>query len=152
VNAPHSKVAAYERTAVHGGVAAADPHGLILLLMDGAMERMATARGCIERRQIVQKAKLLHSSVRIIGELRGVLNMADGGTIAQNLSELYDYMTRRLIRANAENSVTYITEVMSLLAEIRSAWIAIGPQVRQASQAAPAGPDAAPSAPQAPAA
>jgi flagellar secretion chaperone FliS len=127
------QVAAYQSTAVQGGVAAADPHALVLLLMDGAMERMATARGCIERREIVRKAKLLHGCVRIIGELRGVLDMADGGTIAQNLSDLYDYMARRLILANAENKIDYITEVMSLLGEIRGAWIAIGPQVRPAA-------------------
>ncbi len=126
----NANVTAYRRTAVQGGVAAADPHGLILMLMDGAMERMATARGCIEQRQIAQKAKLLHSAVRIVGELRGVLNLGPGGTIAQNLSELYDYMARRLILANAQNNVDYITEVMSLLGEIRGAWVAIGPQVR----------------------
>jgi flagellar secretion chaperone FliS len=131
VNARNSKLAAYESVSVQGGVAAADPHGLILLLMDGALERMATARGCIERREIVRKAKLLHSAVRIIAELRGVLNLAQGGAIAQNLSDLYDYMARRLIVANAQNDIGCIAEVMSLLGEIRGAWVAIGPQVHQ---------------------
>ena len=135
----NANVVAYQRTAVQGGVAAADPHGLILLLMDGAMERMAAARGCIERREIVRKAKLLHSCVRIIGELRGVLNLAQGGAIAQNLSDLYDYMARRLILANAQNDIGCIVEVMSLLGEIRGAWAAIGPQVRSASATASAG-------------
>jgi flagellar secretion chaperone FliS len=132
----NANVAAYQRTAVQGGVAASDPHGLILLLMDGAMERMAAARGCIERHENARKAKLLHSCVRIIGELRGVLNVAQGGAVAQNLSELYDYMARRLVLANAESNVGIINEVMSLLAEIRGAWMAIGPQVRQDNAAA----------------
>ena len=52
---------------VHGGVAAADPHGLVLMLMDAAVERMTVARGCIERKDVVRKAKLLHSCVQIIG-------------------------------------------------------------------------------------
>jgi flagellin-specific chaperone FliS len=39
-------------------------------------------------------------------------------------------MSRQLLRANAENNVGCLTEVMSLLGEIRSAWIAIGPEVR----------------------
>ncbi|HTX23243.1 MAG TPA: flagellar export chaperone FliS [Steroidobacteraceae bacterium] len=134
----NANVAAYQRTATQGAVATADPHGLVLMLMNGAMERMAAARGCIERREIVRKAKLLHTCVRIIGELRGTLNMADGGTIAQNLSELYDYMARRLIIASAENNAGCVTEVMSLLGEIRGAWIAIGPQVQQAAASASA--------------
>ena len=128
----NSKVAAYQSNAVHGGVAAADPHGLVLMLMSSAVERLTTARGCIERRETVQKAKLLHSCVRIIGELRGTLNVAEGGAIAENLSDLYDYMSRRLLRANVENNVACINEVLSLLGEIRSAWAAIGPQVREA--------------------
>jgi flagellar protein FliS len=128
----NAKVAAYQSNAVHGGVAAADPHGLILMLMNSAVERLTTARGCIERRETVQKAKLLHSCVRILGELRGTLNVAEGGAIAENLSDLYDYMSRRLLRANVENNVACINEVLSLLGEIRSAWAAIGPQVREA--------------------
>ncbi|HUN75127.1 MAG TPA: flagellar export chaperone FliS [Steroidobacteraceae bacterium] len=152
MNAQKSRLAAYESVSVQGGVAAADPHGLIVLLMDGAMERMATARGCIEHREIVRKAKLLHSAVRIIAELRGVLNLAQGGAIAQNLSDLYDYMARRLILANAQNDVGCINEVMSLLGEIRGAWVAIGPQVRQASAPGALGGGMLPSTSPAPAA
>jgi flagellar biosynthetic protein FliS len=76
-------------------------------------------------------AKLLHGCVKIIGELRGILNTAEGGTIAQNLSDLYDYRIRRLLRANLETNVACITEVLDLLSEIRKAWFAIGPEVRQ---------------------
>jgi flagellar protein FliS len=60
--------------------------------------------------------------------------MAEGGTLAQNLSDLYEYMIRRLLRANLETNVACITEVLDLLGEIRKAWIAIGPQVRQTAR------------------
>jgi flagellar protein FliS len=102
--ARNSKLAAYQSVSVHGGVANADPHGLVLMLMDGAVERMNAARGCIERGDIVRKAKLLHSCISLIAELRGCLDMARGGAIAQNLSDLYDYMMRQLARANVDNN------------------------------------------------
>jgi len=127
----NANMAAYQSTSVHGGVAAADSHGLVLMLMNAAVERLSVARACIERGDLVRKAKLLHSCVKIIGELRGILNMAEGGTLAQNLSDLYDYMMRRLLQANLVTSMACITEVSDLLAEIRKAWIAIGPEVRQ---------------------
>lgn len=126
-----SKVAAYHSVSVHGGVTEADPHALVLMLMNALKERMATARGCIERCDIAHKARLLHSCVTIIAELRGSLNLDAGGELPGNLSDLYDYMMRRLMLANAEDNVSYITEVEQLLGELRSAWIAIGPQVRQ---------------------
>jgi flagellar protein FliS len=131
--ARNSKLAAYQSVSVHGGVANADPHAMVQMLMDAAAERMAMARGCIERGETGRQAGLLHSCVMIIGELRGSLNITDGGTLAQNLSDLYDYMIRQLVMANARSDANLVLEVTRLLDEIRSAWIAIGPEVRKAA-------------------
>jgi flagellar secretion chaperone FliS len=124
-----SKLAAYHTVSVHGGVANADPHGLVLMLMDACAERLLTVCGCIERGEIARKAKLLHSCVTLIAELRGNLNLAEGGELAQNLSKLYDYMMRQLLLANVNTDAERVREVLVLLNNIRSAWLAIGPQV-----------------------
>lgn len=125
-----TKLAAYSSASAHGGVAAADPHRLIIMLMDGALERISTARGCISRGDTVEKARLLNRAVSIIGELRGSLDMKNGGSIAANLAELYDYLCRRLLKATSENRIEMLDEVSKLLHEIRSAWVAIPPQAR----------------------
>jgi len=104
--------------------------------MDAAIARMTTARACIERGETARKATLLHSAVILIAELRGSLDLAKGGPLAQNLSDLYEYLTRRLIHANLNSDASAVTEALSLLGEIRGAWAAIGTQVRQ--YAAPA--------------
>jgi flagellar protein FliS len=135
--ARNASLAAYQSVSAHGGVADADPHRLVQMLMDAAMERMVTARACIERGDIVRKAKLLHSCVTLIAELRGSLNMSDGGALAQNLSALYDYIARQILMANVQNDADKITEVMSLLNEIRGAWVAIGPEVRKGNVSSP---------------
>jgi flagellar protein FliS len=127
----NSGLATYNSVSVHGSVASADPHRLVQMLLDAATERMLSARGCIERGETVRKAKLLHSCVILIAELRGTLNFAEGGSLAQNLSALYGYITRQLLLANLNNDVGLITEVLGLLGNIRSAWVEIGPQVRQ---------------------
>ena len=131
-----SNLAAYQSTAAHGGVAAADPHRLIVMLMDGALERIATARGCMQRGETTEKARLLNRAVSIVAELRGSLDLSAGGQLAANLSELYDYMTRRLMTALANNQVELLDEVSKLLNDIRSAWVAI-PAQAQARPAAP---------------
>jgi flagellar secretion chaperone FliS len=133
-----SKLAAYHTVSVHGGVAKADPHGLVLMLMDACAERLATACGCIERREIARKAKLLHSCVTLIAELRGCLNRAEGGPLAENLSNLYDYMIRQLLKANVATDAGPVQEVQGLLNDIRSAWLAIGAQVRANGTVSPA--------------
>ena len=133
-----SKLAAYHTVSVHGGVANADPHGLVLMLMDACAERLNTACGCVERGEIVRKAKLLHSCVTLIAELRGSLNLTEGGPLAENLSNLYDYMMRQLLLANVNSDAGPIKEVLSLLNDIRSAWAEIGSQVRNVAQPAAA--------------
>jgi flagellar secretion chaperone FliS len=131
MSSPHAaKLAAYSSASAHGNVAAADPHRLIVMLMDGALERIGTARACIARSDNAQKAQLLNRAVSIIGELRGSLDMKTGGEIAGNLAGLYDYMSVRLLKANTENRVDVLDEVTNLLQQIRGAWVAIPQQAR----------------------
>lgn len=127
-------LSAYQSVAAHGGVAASDPHGLILMLLDGALERIATARGCIANQSMGDKSQLLSRAFQIVEELRVSLDLSQGGPLAANLSDLYDYICRQLTRANAENKVEILDEVTMLLQEIRVAWIAI-PQELRASRA-----------------
>ncbi len=123
--------AAYSSVSAHGGVAAADPHKLILMLMDGALERIALARGRIQHQELTEKNRLLSAAVMIIDELKSSLNIKGGGVIAANLDDLYDYMSRQLISANLQNNVEILDEVTHLLREIRSAWVLLPPEARQ---------------------
>jgi flagellar protein FliS len=106
------------------------------MLMDGALERIATARGCIERKETAEKARLLNRAVSIVGELRNSLDAKAGGQIAANLGELYDYMSRCLLKANADNNAKQLDEVSNLLHEIRGAWTMIPPDVRNTARSA----------------
>lgn len=120
-----SRLAAYRSVASHGGVAVADPHGLILMLIDGALERIAAARGNMQHRRVPEKCSLIQRALEIVQELRASLDTDAGGEIARNLDSLYDFMARQLVRANAENRVELLDDVVRLLTEIRSAWVAM---------------------------
>jgi flagellar protein FliS len=133
------QLAAYQSVAVHGGVAQDDPHHLVLMLMDGALQRIAAARGAIQHGDRAQKAQMLHRSLAIIDELRASLDPQGGGPLAQNLGDLYDYMGRQLIRANVEDRAACLDEVLGLMAEIRSAWVAIAPAAASPATAPPQG-------------
>ncbi len=132
----NSRMTAYRNVSVQGAVLNADPHGLVQMLLDGTLQRLNTARHCIEHGDLVRKSKLLHTSVALLAELRGNLNYDLGGELAVNLSSLYEYMARQVMLANLNSDPQLIREVIGLLDEIRGAWIAIGPQVRGAAQPA----------------
>jgi flagellar protein FliS len=122
---PRSSLAAYRSVAAHGGVDAANPHRLITMLMDGALERLASARGAIEHGDAEAKNRLIHRAVAIVEELRASLNLQAGGQVAANLADLYEYCGRQLLRANTENRAELLDEVGNLLREIRGAWVQI---------------------------
>ena len=118
---------AYQSAGAHGQVGAADPHRLVLLMLDGAIDRLAMARGHIERGQIPQKAETLSRAMAIIDSLNAHLDLEKGGEIAVNLRGLYDYASRRLLEANLRNDADALGEIAALLKEIRTGWRAIAP-------------------------
>ena len=124
----------YKGVGVSAAVEGASPHRLIQMLMAGAMERIATAKGLIQHNEISKKAEQISWAISIIGGLQGALDMEAGGEIAQNLDGLYDYMARRLVEANLNNDVEILDEVLGLLLEIKSAWDVIGDNVGNPSQ------------------
>ncbi len=120
-----AKLAAYRSASAHSGVDAADPHRLIVMLMDGALERIATARGLMSHGGGAEKAQLLHRAVAIIDELRNSLNFKACGEVSSNLDALYEYMCARLMQASTTGKPEWLDEVSRLMNEIRSAWLAL---------------------------
>ena len=100
----------------------ADNVELIQMLFDGLIDSLVTARGHIERGDIVDKNKSLMRAGRIVIGLQGALDLDKGGDLANNLNELYSYVTRQLIHVNARNDLDALQEVYTLMNEIRQAW------------------------------
>ena len=122
----------YKKVDTQSGVAFADPHRLIQMLMEGALDKIAIAKGCLERNDIAGKGSHISWAISIIDGLRMSLDKTAGGDIAQNLDDLYDYMGRRLLQANIKSDPAMLDEVASLIREIKSAWDAIPDDIRKA--------------------
>lgn len=115
----------YQKTGVQSSIENATPHRLIQMLMEGAMEKIAAAKGFMQRGEVAKKGEHISWAISIIDGLRLSLDKSVGGEIAQNLDDLYDYMNRKLMEANVQNSVEYLDEVIGLLLKIKSGWDAI---------------------------
>ncbi len=134
MNMKQDPAGAYQSTGAYGALYA-DSHSLITQMFDGAMTRIAQARGAIERKDVAAKGELISHAINIIGSLEACLDYDKGGEIAKNLGQLYEYMILTLTQANIHNDRARLDEVIGLLLEIKSAWTQIAE--KKAAEAAP---------------
>ncbi len=120
------------RQSISSEIAYATPHRLVQMLMEGALDRIAAAKGGIERNDIEAKAAQVNWAISIIDGLRASLNLEVGGEIAANLDRLYEYMIRRLAHANVNNDIATLDEVAALLKELKGAWDSMPENIRTA--------------------
>jgi flagellar secretion chaperone FliS len=134
----HAGANAYARVGVETGVMGASPHRLIVLLYQGARQAIAQARMHLQLGNVPDRGTAISKAIRIVESgLQQSLNLEVGGEIAQRLSALYSYMTRRLLEANIQQSEAMLVEVDGLLATLEEAWVGIAPEVaRMAAQPA----------------
>lgn len=112
---------AYKTTSLDAEMAVADPHRVIQMLMQGLLERLAQAKGAIERRDYSAKSTSISKAMAIINGLQDSLDLSYG-QIPQDLYALYDYMKDRLMDASRNMTSEPIDEVANLIITIKSAW------------------------------
>lgn len=113
---------AYQQVNTQTSVTDADPHRLIQLLLNGALERINMAKGRIEAKDYAGKGNLIGKSMEIVSALRGALDFEQGGELAANLEALYDYIERGLLEASVRNDPEKLEEMASLLRTIKEGW------------------------------
>ncbi|USQ12518.1 flagellar export chaperone FliS [Legionella lytica] len=126
---PYNKAAEqYKSIELKTRVAAADPHELINLLLQGARNHIAAAQGSIERKQIREKGEHISKALGIVAGLKTCLNQEEGGEIAANLLQIYEHIEILLLKANLHNDKDLLAKSTELLREIHEAWKEISPK------------------------
>lgn len=115
----------YTQVGNQSTAAFANPHRLIQMLMEGALEKISKAKGFLKNGDIAKKGEHISWAISIIEGLRVSLDHTQGGKISENLESLYIYMNSRLTQANLHNSTEMLDEVSGLLLDIKSGWDAI---------------------------
>lgn len=118
---------AYAQVGLETGINSASPHGLIVMLYDGAIEAIRKAKIYLEMGNVEMKTKSVDKALRIIKDgLTTSLDVNAGGALAQQLLALYDYIGKELILANVQNNTERMDTCIGLLDDLRSAWLEIG--------------------------
>lgn len=112
----------YQRINTQTSITDADPHRLIQLLINGALERINMAKAQMTARNYEGKARLINKTIDIVNSLREFLDLEQGKELAERLNSLYEYMSRTLLEASLKNDVEKLDEVAYLLRQVKEAW------------------------------
>lgn len=107
---------------LESNVLSANPVELVRILYEAARDSVENARRYLRAGDIASRSREITKACAILTELELSLNHEAGGSLSRTLVELYDYMQRRLLQANAEQSEPPLAEVSRLLSELREAW------------------------------
>jgi len=121
----------YQKIGAQAQTSEASPHRLVQMLMEGGLDRIAQAKGAMERRDIPNKGILISKAIGIIGGLREGLDLENQAESVAELDKLYAYMMQRLAEANVKTDPKILDEVADLLRTVKEGWDAIatpGPQ------------------------
>ncbi|QIA51844.1 flagellar export chaperone FliS [Pantoea agglomerans] len=114
---------AYAKIGVESAVMSASQQQLVIMLFDGALSALIRARLFMQDGNIEGKGSSISKAINIIeAGLKEGLTENRGDELADNLLDLYNYMTRRLLHANLHNDVAAVEEVEGLLRNIADAW------------------------------
>jgi flagellar protein FliS len=92
---------------------------------------VSAARAHLAAGEIKERSQAISKAVSIIHELALSLNPEVEPSLAGTLAELYDYMQRRLLAANFEQSDAPLAEVMGLLETMTDAWYQANPDAAE---------------------
>lgn len=116
---------AYQHAQVEAKAASADPHQLVLMLVDGFLDELYRVEGHLEARNMERKGQSVARCMDILGGLDTALDLEKGGAIAQELHRLYDYMGRQLFEVSIKNDPAGLTIIRQVMGDLREGWQAM---------------------------
>ena len=126
--------ATYKNVGNQSGAEFANPHRLIQMLLEGALEKMLIAKTFLERGDIQGKSENISWAIRIVGGLQASLDDEKGGEIAETLGSLYTFVVSHLSLANAENDSQKIDECIDIIRNIKEGWDGISEEAEKIFQ------------------
>ena len=114
----NAKIAAYRKVQVQ----TSDRGNVLLMLYDGAIRFCNSAKEGFEEKDLAKKGEFISKVYAILIELDATLNHDVAPELCQNLSNLYQYMMEKLIKANVHNDPESLATVIDLLSTLREGW------------------------------
>src|SRR5690606_38330859 len=110
---------AYQYTQVEARAASADPHQLVLMLVDGLLDELDRIEGHLQARQLERKAQSVARCMDILGGLDTALDMKKGDAIAQQLHDLYDFCGRQFFEVSLKYDPAGLAVIRKVMNDLK---------------------------------
>ncbi len=131
----NSHLRVYRQQQVQHEVQQASPVQLVVMLYDRAISLSGQSLLHMEKGQMKEKGMSLNQVIEILSELQRALNLEEGGTVAQNLDDLYTFLMKQVTVANLRNDPQPISTVLNVLEELREGWRGVQKMVQDGAVA-----------------
>ncbi|EOV9522173.1 flagellar export chaperone FliS [Vibrio parahaemolyticus] len=118
----------YQQVDLDAQAAAANPHQLVIMLIDGLLDEIERIRGHLAAKRLAEKGAGINKCMNILIGLTSALDDENGGEIAENLRQLYDFCQVELYYASVQNDADRLMNVERVVGNIREGWMNFGQQ------------------------
>lgn len=95
---------------------------VLIMLYEAAIRNVKKATDCMQKKDMAGKGEAIGKTHDILNELMNSLDFQVGGDIARELERLYNFMIEQLVKANADNDQTALTNIHKLLNTLLDGW------------------------------
>ncbi|MBV8043957.1 flagellar export chaperone FliS [Pluralibacter sp.] len=113
---------AYRQNAGAARIAAASPQQLVVILLEYLLDELDAIENYITTMQLNRKGDSISKCLEILHVLDASLDTQNGGELAENLHQLYDFCSRRLLTVNLRNQPEPLVDVRRVLIPLKEGW------------------------------
>lgn len=110
---------------------------LVAMLYEQMVEDLRRAIQAIDENRIAARTNAINHAILILGHLQNRLDHAAGGEVAHRLEKFYNLTRQKLMEAQCDVSRDILEQHISLLLQLRDAWIQVEQSETAASVLAP---------------
>ncbi len=123
---PNSPYSTYKQSSVE----TATPDKLLLMLFNGGIKFLHQGQRALAEKDLAGANEYLGKVQDILTELMTTLDMEQGGEIAANLYQLYDFYRRQTILANTKKDPALLDAVLEFFQTFKEIWAEAANKVR----------------------
>ena len=119
-------------------IQAAAPERLVVIVFEHLVVNLERARIAMERRDIELRVTSLRRARGLVGELLATLDFEQGGAIANQLADLYQYMLYELVDIGQRGDVVTLRKLVNIATSLRDGFtvaaqsVAVGARLKTA--------------------